>query len=113
MDNRHPDTTSPPPEQPLPFATVTEPRRPSTHQGFCPPAGTESQPGASKTLMDFVRAARLPAPQVEVGDVDVAGPPDLPKPTPANPLARLLPVAMVVATVGMMALYFTSPMGVA
>ena len=27
---------------------------------------------------------------------------------PGNPLARLLPVAMVVATVGMMALYFTS-----
>ncbi|MDT7755175.1 MAG: segregation ATPase FtsK/SpoIIIE, family [Mycobacterium sp.] len=63
--------------------------------------------------MDFVRAARLPAPHIDVGDVDVARPPDFPKPTPANPLARLLPVAMVVATVGMMALYFTSPMGVA
>jgi S-DNA-T family DNA segregation ATPase FtsK/SpoIIIE len=63
--------------------------------------------------MDFVRAARLPAPDIDVGDVDVAGPPDLPKSSPANPLARLLPVAMVVATVGMMALYFTSGMGVA
>ncbi len=35
-------------------------------------------------------------------------PPDVPKALPANPLARLLPVAMLAATGGMTALYFTS-----
>jgi S-DNA-T family DNA segregation ATPase FtsK/SpoIIIE len=58
--------------------------------------------------MDFVRAERLPTPHVDVGDLAVARPPDLPRPSQGNPLARLLPVAMVVATVGMMALYFSS-----
>lgn len=35
-------------------------------------------------------------------------PPEVPKAVPANPIARLLPVAMLVATGGMMTLYFTS-----
>ena len=35
-------------------------------------------------------------------------PPEVPRDVPGNPLSRLLPVAMVVATVGMMVLYFTS-----
>lgn len=58
--------------------------------------------------MDFLRAARLPAPQFDVGAIVVDPPPELPKPAPMNPLVRLLPVAMVVATLGMTALYFTS-----
>ncbi len=58
--------------------------------------------------MDFIRAPRLPAPSVPNGDIVVDAPPDLPKTVPANPLARLLPVAVIVATVGMMTLYFTS-----
>jgi len=42
------------------------------------------------------------------GDIRLDAPPEVPKALPANPLARLLPVAMLVATGGMMALYFTS-----
>jgi S-DNA-T family DNA segregation ATPase FtsK/SpoIIIE len=42
------------------------------------------------------------------GDIIVEPPPDIPKPLPANPLTRLMPVVMLVAAGGMMALYFTS-----
>ena len=63
--------------------------------------------------MNFVRAARMPAPPIDVGAVEVERPPALPKAAPANPLARLLPVAVVVATVGMVALYLSSGAGVA
>ncbi len=58
--------------------------------------------------MEFIREPRLAAPPVAHGEIAVESPPDIPKAVPGNPLARLLPVAMVVATVGMMALYFTS-----
>ena len=61
--------------------------------------------------MEFIREPRLPAPPVAHGEIAVESPPDIPKAVPGNPLARLLPVAMVVATVGMMALYFTSGSG--
>ena len=60
------------------------------------------------TSMDFLMEPRLAAPQPAPGEIVVKPPPDLPRETPANPLSRLLPVAMVVATVGMMVLYFTS-----
>jgi DNA segregation ATPase FtsK/SpoIIIE, S-DNA-T family len=59
-------------------------------------------------MMDFVREQRLPVPSVRSGDVTVTVPPGLGKPVPGNPVARLLPVAMLVACVGMMAVYFTS-----
>lgn len=42
------------------------------------------------------------------GEVVVNAPPDVPREVPGNPLSRLLPVVMVVATVGMMVFYFTS-----
>jgi S-DNA-T family DNA segregation ATPase FtsK/SpoIIIE len=58
--------------------------------------------------MEFIRAKRLPVPAVPDGDIAVQPPPEAPHVTPANPLARLLPVAMVVAAGGMMVLYFTS-----
>jgi DNA segregation ATPase FtsK/SpoIIIE, S-DNA-T family len=58
--------------------------------------------------MEFTHEPRLPAPSIPHGEIAVEAPPELPKAAPANPLARLLPVAMVVATIGMMALYFTS-----
>jgi DNA segregation ATPase FtsK/SpoIIIE, S-DNA-T family len=59
-------------------------------------------------MVDFVREQRLRAPAVMSGDVTVTAPPGLGKPVPGNPVARLLPVAMLVAGVGMMAVYFTS-----
>ena len=58
--------------------------------------------------MEFIREPRLPVPTMPHGEITVEAPPEIPKELPANPLVRLMPVAMVVATVGMMALYFTS-----
>ncbi|MDO3638934.1 type VII secretion protein EccCa [Mycolicibacterium arseniciresistens] len=58
--------------------------------------------------MEFIRGKRLSVPAVADGDIAVQPPPEVPHVTPANPLARLLPVAMVVAAGGMMVLYFTS-----
>ena len=58
--------------------------------------------------MDFVREPRLPVPPMTHGPVVVDAPPQIPAATPANLLARLLPVAMLAAAIGMMAVYFTS-----
>jgi DNA segregation ATPase FtsK/SpoIIIE, S-DNA-T family len=58
--------------------------------------------------MEFTREPRLPTPPIADGEIAVEAPPDMPKSVPVNPLARLLPVGMIIATVGMMALYFTS-----
>ena len=58
--------------------------------------------------MDFSREPRLQPPPVAEGDITLDAPPEVQKASPANPLARLLPVAVLVATGGMMALYFTS-----
>lgn len=58
--------------------------------------------------MDFVRETRLPVPPMDENTVVIDAPPQVPSPVPPNPLARLLPVAMLVAAVGMMAVYFTS-----
>jgi DNA segregation ATPase FtsK/SpoIIIE, S-DNA-T family len=61
--------------------------------------------------MDFWIEPRLAAPPMAQGDVVVQAPPDVPRDTPANPLTRLLPAAMVVASAGMMVVYFTSGAG--
>jgi DNA segregation ATPase FtsK/SpoIIIE, S-DNA-T family len=61
--------------------------------------------------MDFWIEQRLAAPPMAEGDIVVQAPPDVPRETPANPLNRLLPVAMVVASGGMMVVYFTSGAG--
>ena len=58
--------------------------------------------------MDFVREPRLPVPPMAYGQIAVEAPPRVPKLVPVNPLTRLLPAAMLVAALGMMALYFTS-----
>ncbi|WP_102141756.1 type VII secretion protein EccCa [Mycobacterium hubeiense] len=58
--------------------------------------------------MDFIRQTRIAAPDLPVGELAVAAPPELPRAAPANPLARLLPIAMLVAAAGMMALYLSS-----
>ena len=42
------------------------------------------------------------------GDITLDAPPEVHKNPPVNPLAYVLPVAMLVAAGGMMALYFTS-----
>ncbi|MGE2689575.1 type VII secretion protein EccCa [Mycolicibacterium pulveris] len=58
--------------------------------------------------MEFVREARLTVSPTVSGELAVEAPPPVPKAAPVNPLARLMPVAMLVAAVGMMAFYFTS-----
>ena len=58
--------------------------------------------------MEFLIEPRLPTPSTAEGELVVQAPPEVPRDVPGNPLSRLLPVAMVVATVGMMVLYFTS-----
>ena len=58
--------------------------------------------------MDFIREPRVPAPPMAFGAVSVDAPPPVPPPAAVNPVARLLPVAMLVAAVGMMAVYVTS-----
>jgi DNA segregation ATPase FtsK/SpoIIIE, S-DNA-T family len=63
--------------------------------------------------MSFLPTTRMPVPPVEVAALAVERPPELPKSAPANPMTRLLPIAMVVATVGMMALYVRSGAGIA
>jgi S-DNA-T family DNA segregation ATPase FtsK/SpoIIIE len=53
----------------------------------------------------------MPAPPIGTGDIVVDRPPDVPRVTPADPMSRLLPVAMLVAAGGMAALYFSSGIG--
>ena len=58
--------------------------------------------------MDFPCGPRLPVPPISDDEIVVQAPPEVPRAIPANPLGRLLPLAMVVAAVGMMVLYFNS-----
>ncbi len=58
--------------------------------------------------MEFLIEPRHAPPPTAQGDVVVQPPPEVPRDLPGNPLSRLLPVAMVVGTVGMMAVYLTS-----
>ncbi len=50
----------------------------------------------------------MPVPPRVFEPIAVEAPPQIPEPAPVNPLARLLPLAMLVAAVGMMAVYVTS-----
>ena len=61
--------------------------------------------------MEFLSEKRLPAPSVPDGEVHIRRPPEVPVAEPAGPLARLLPVVMLVAVGGMVVLYLNSPSG--
>ena len=56
----------------------------------------------------FVRRPRREVPRVPVGEVGMQAPPEIPRSTPGNLLAKLLPVVMVAAMIGMVALMFGS-----
>jgi DNA segregation ATPase FtsK/SpoIIIE, S-DNA-T family len=58
--------------------------------------------------MEFAIQPRPAVPAVATDEVVVQAPPEVPRDVPGNPLARLMPAAMAVAAVGMMAFYFTS-----
>ncbi|MFC7447777.1 type VII secretion protein EccCa [Rhodococcus daqingensis] len=58
----------------------------------------------------FVRRARREVPRTPGGELSLQAPPEIPKIIPGNLLTKLLPVVMVVAMLGMVALMFTSGM---
>lgn len=60
------------------------------------------------TTEGFVRRPRIAAPQIPGGEVDIQAPPEVPRVVPGNVLMRLLPIVMVVAVVGMLALMFVT-----
>lgn len=58
----------------------------------------------------FARRARRESPRTPGGEVTLQAPPEIPRVTPGNLLTKLLPVIMVVAMIGMVALMFSSGM---
>ena len=55
----------------------------------------------------FVRRPRIAPPRAPGGEVNIQPPPDIPRAIPGNLLMKILPVVMIVAVVGMIALMFT------
>lgn len=60
------------------------------------------------TTEGFVRRARIARPRMPGGEMGIQPPPEVPRNVPGNILAKLLPVVMIVAMLGMMALFFTA-----
>ncbi|ORI23200.1 type VII secretion protein EccCa [Rhodococcus sp. 1168] len=58
----------------------------------------------------FVRGARREVPRTPGGEVTLQTPPEIPRVVPGNLLMKLMPLVMVAAMVGMVALMFTSGM---
>ncbi|WP_307872486.1 hypothetical protein, partial [Dietzia sp. KRD202] len=58
----------------------------------------------------FDRGARRPVPRTPGGEVALQAPPEIPRVVPGNLMTKLMPVVMVAAMVGMVALMFTSGM---
>lgn len=61
--------------------------------------------------MEFLRERRSAAPLMPAGAIPVRQPPEVPVAEPAGPVARLLPVLMLVAVGGMVVLYLSAPAG--
>ncbi|MFC4853279.1 type VII secretion protein EccCa [Actinophytocola glycyrrhizae] len=60
------------------------------------------------STLQFKRSPRLAAPRQPGGEVHLEPPPEVPRVIPGNILMKLMPVVMVVAMLGMMALMFTA-----
>ncbi|NIL77269.1 type VII secretion protein EccCa [Rhodococcus sp. B10] len=58
----------------------------------------------------FVRGQRRPVPRTPGGEVTLQAPPEISRVVPGNLMTKLMPVVMVAAMVGMVALMFTSGM---
>lgn len=65
---------------------------------------------ATLGTVHFVRRARREAPRTPGGEVGLQTPPEIPRVTPGNLMTKLLPIVMVAAMIGMVALMFTSGM---
>lgn len=55
-----------------------------------------------------MRRARIAVPRAPGGELTIAAPPDVPRVVPGNLLMKLLPVVMIVAVIGMLALMFAT-----
>jgi S-DNA-T family DNA segregation ATPase FtsK/SpoIIIE len=64
--------------------------------------------GGSMSTVRFVRGARREVPRSPGGEVTLQPPPEIPRAVPGNLLMKLMPLVMVAAMVGMVALMFTS-----
>ncbi|WP_040511427.1 type VII secretion protein EccC [Gordonia soli] len=58
------------------------------------------------TTEGFVRRPRITPPRAPGGEVNIQPPPDVPRVVPGNMLMKMLPVVMIVAVVGMIAMMF-------
>ncbi|MDL9938331.1 type VII secretion protein EccCa [Gordonia sp. ABSL1-1] len=60
------------------------------------------------TTDGFVRRPRITPPRTPGGEVNLQAPPEVPRVVPGNLLLKLLPIVMVVAVIGMVALMFAT-----
>ncbi|RPA12151.1 type VII secretion protein EccCa [Gordonia sp. OPL2] len=60
------------------------------------------------TTEGFVRRPRITPPRTPGGELNLQPPPDVPRVVPGNMLVKMLPVVMVVAVVGMIAMMFAT-----
>lgn len=54
-----------------------------------------------------MRRPRLTPPAMPGGDVPLTAPPEVPRPVPPNLISRIMPIIMIVAVLGMLAMFFT------
>src|SRR2546423_1431700 len=64
--------------------------------------------GRSVSTLQFKRSPRLSAPRQPGGEVHLEPPPEVPRVIPGNPVMKLMPAGMIVATLGMMAFMFVA-----
>ena len=60
------------------------------------------------STLQFKRTPRLSAPTMPGGEVHLESPPEVPRVIPGNVLMKMLPVVMILASLGMVAFIFTS-----
>src|SRR5215510_3257248 len=61
------------------------------------------------STLQFKKSPRLAAPRPPGGEVHLEPPPELPRVIPGNIVMKVLPVVMIVASVGMMGYMFMGP----
>lgn len=69
---------------------------------------TDSGEALAVTTEGFVRRARITPPRTPGGELAIAPPPDVPRVVPGGMLMKLLPVVMIVAVIGMIAMMFAT-----
>ena len=59
------------------------------------------------TTEAFVRKSRIAPPAMPGGDLPLNAPPEVPRPVPGNLMQKIMPVIMIVAVLGMIAMFIT------